>query len=162
GQRGVDPADVAGRGEVLQAVDLAWRGPRSCLLDGRQGGPVDGAGEQRPAAGFVRGDETLREIWPVIELEDVYLASRQERPVQRLKHVELVRRTERRRGAGIDAVHRLARAAADLGHEQVHLRGDRAQDGIDPGPAGGDWADDGRADPQPADQATAVDGEHDL
>src|SRR5690349_19919275 len=70
GQGGIDPAEVTGRRVVLQAVDVTRRDPGVRVRDGREGGPVDGAGEQRPAAGFVRGDVALRERRPLLELED--------------------------------------------------------------------------------------------
>ena len=50
---------------------------------GGQGCPVDGAGEQRPPASLVRGDVTVRERGPLVELEDEQFTGRQERPVQR-------------------------------------------------------------------------------
>jgi AAA ATPase domain len=82
GQGGVGTADVIGRGEPFQAVDVAWRGPRLRCRQGGKGSLVDGAGQQRPPASFVRGDVTVRERRPLIELEDEHLAGREERPVQ--------------------------------------------------------------------------------
>ncbi len=81
---------------------------------------------------------------------------------QRVQHVELERRADRRGRARVDAVHRLARAVRHVGHQQPDLRGHRTQRGVDVGPAGRRRPGARRADPQPADQALAVDGQPDL
>src|ERR1022692_2059814 len=77
------------------------------------------------------------------------------------EHVELEGRAERGRSGRFDAVHRLARAAGDVGDEQADLGRDRADGGIDTSPRSRRRRQ-GRADAQPADQPPAIGGERDL